>query len=141
MWLLLWPEGKLQGEHGVRPQTPSSGQRLPAAGTPFQPHGHNTSRTGPVHSLPNHSVWCYPKKSKPGKWRLIVDLSSPTNASVNDGINKDMCSISIDQVSHCILNLGLGTLINGEKVDIKSAYRIVPVHPDDRYLLSACAME
>ncbi len=51
-----------------------------------------------------------------------------------------MCSISythiyIDQVSHCILNLGLGTLINGE-VDIKSAYCIVPVHPDDRYLLA-----
>ncbi len=25
-------------------------------------HGHNTSRTGPVHSLPNHSVWCYSKE-------------------------------------------------------------------------------
>ena len=77
-----------------------------------------------------------PKKSKPGKWRLIVDLSSPTNASVNDGIDKDMCSISyisIDQVSDCILNLGRGTLM--AKVDIKSAYRIVPVHPEDRYLL------
>lgn len=31
-----------------------------------------------------------PKKSKPGHWRLIVDLSSPENASVNDGIDKDM---------------------------------------------------
>ena len=35
-----------------------------------------------------------PKKTKPGKWRLIVDLSSLMNASVNDGIDRDMCSIS-----------------------------------------------
>ena len=28
-----------------------------------------------------------PKKNKPGKWRLIVDLSSPDGASVNDGIS------------------------------------------------------
>ena len=31
-----------------------------------------------------------PKKNKPGKWRLIVDLSSPDGASVNDGIEKDL---------------------------------------------------
>ena len=35
-----------------------------------------------------------PKKSKPGQWRLIVDLSSPENAS---GIDKDMCSIDTDK--------------------------------------------
>ena len=28
-----------------------------------------------------------PKKNKPGKWRLIVDLSSPEETSVNDGIS------------------------------------------------------
>ena len=27
-----------------------------------------------------------PKSSQPGKWRLILDLSSPNGASVNDGI-------------------------------------------------------
>ena len=30
-----------------------------------------------------------PKRSKPGKWRLIVNLSAPSGASVNDGINKE----------------------------------------------------
>jgi len=78
-----------------------------------------------------------PKKGKPGKWRLIVDLSSPINASVNDGIDKDMCSISyitIDQVVDEILQFGQGTLM--AKADIKQAYRIVPVHPDDRHLLA-----
>ena len=29
-----------------------------------------------------------PNRAKPGKWRLTVDLSSPGNASVNDGIDK-----------------------------------------------------
>lgn len=39
-----------------------------------------------------------PKKSKPGKWRLIVDLSSPEGHSVNDGISKDLAYVSIDDV-------------------------------------------
>ena len=67
-----------------------------------------------------------PKKAKPGKWRLIVDLSSTMNACVNDGIDRDMCSISyitIDQVVDVILQLGHGTLL--AKVDIK-AYHLVP---------------
>ena len=47
-----------------------------------------------------------PKKAKPVKWCLIVDLSSPMNASVNDGINRDMCHISyitIDSIVDQIL--------------------------------------
>ncbi len=43
-----------------------------------------------------------PKKSKPGHWRLIVDLSSPENASVNNGINKD------NYVQHFVHYHGLG---------------------------------
>ncbi len=77
-----------------------------------------------------------PKKAKPGHWRLIVDLSSPANASVNDGIDKDMSSISYittDNIVDPILGLGRGMLM--AKADITQAYRIVPVHPDDRHLL------
>ncbi len=77
-----------------------------------------------------------PKRAKPGKWRLIVDLSSPANASVNDGINRESCSITyitIDHIVDIMLQLGKGTLM--AKADIKQAYRIVPVHPDDRHLL------
>ena len=32
------------------------------------------------------------KKSKPIKWRLIVDLSSPCGTSINDGIDTDRSS-------------------------------------------------
>ena len=34
-----------------------------------------------------------PKHHKPGKWRLILNLSSPRGASVNDGKDPDLCSI------------------------------------------------
>lgn len=78
-----------------------------------------------------------PKRAKPGKWRLIVDLSSPRKASVNDGIDKDMCSLSYVTIDHIVdelLLIGPGALM--AKVDIKQAYRIIPVHPDDRHLLA-----
>ena len=77
-----------------------------------------------------------PKKHKPGKWRLILDLSSPTGLSVNDGIDKDHCSLSytsIDDVVKCIISQGRGAML--AKIDIKQAYRNVPVHPEDRPLL------
>ena len=77
-----------------------------------------------------------PKRYKPNKWRLIVDLSSPGSASVNDGIDKEMCSLSytsVDAVVEKILDLGRNALL--AKLDIKQAYRMIPVHPQDRLLL------
>ena len=76
-----------------------------------------------------------PKKS-PGEWRLIFDLSSPRGKSVNDGINPDLCSLSyltIDRLVEQMVKAGRGALM--AKFDLKSAYRNVPVHPDDRWLL------
>ena len=77
-----------------------------------------------------------PKKNKPGKWRLILDLSSPEGHSVNDGISKDLCSlsyVSIDDAVTGILQVGRGALM--AKMDIKEAYRNIPVFPQDRLLL------
>ena len=77
-----------------------------------------------------------PKKNRPNAWRLIVDLSSPEGHSVNDGISKDLASVSyvsVDDVIACILSLGRGTLM--AKRDIKQAYRNIPVHPHDQFLL------
>ena len=75
-------------------------------------------------------------KSEPGKWRLILDLSSPVGSSVNDGIDKELCSLSymsIDDVAARVVRLGRGALM--AKFDLKSAYWNIPVHPDDRWLL------
>ena len=77
-----------------------------------------------------------PKPHQPGKWRLIVDLSHPEGKSVNDGISSDLCTLQytrVDDVVRQLLQLGPGALM--AKLDIKSAYRIVPVHPQDRFLL------
>lgn len=77
-----------------------------------------------------------PKGHTPGKWRLILDLSYPEGASVNDGIHSENCSIKylkIEEVAQALLNSGPGTAM--AKIDIQSAYRIVPVAPADRHLL------
>ena len=78
-----------------------------------------------------------PKKNKPNKWRLILDLSSPMGHSVNDGIDKELSSlkyVSVDDVVAKVLGLGRGAEL--AKLDIKQAYCNIPVHPSDRYLLS-----
>ena len=76
------------------------------------------------------------KPHQPGKWRLIVDLSHPPGHSVNDGVYPKWCSLeyaSLDQAASIILSLGRGVQL--AKLDVASAYRIVPVHPEDRPLL------
>ena len=78
-----------------------------------------------------------PKKHQPGKWRLIVDLSHPSGHSVNDGIPKPLCSLSyitVDSAIAEIMKLGRGTLL--AKVDVKSAFHLLPVHPADHHLLA-----
>ena len=70
-----------------------------------------------------------------GKWRLIVDLSSPHDRSVNDGIDPALCSleyVTVDIVADVVAGLPGSSL---SKIDVRSAYRTVPVHPEDRWLL------
>ena len=75
-------------------------------------------------------------KGSTGKWCLILDLSSPEGHRVNDGIQESLCSLSymsVDDAVYAVREKGRGTLL--AKVDIRSAYRIVPVHPEDWWLL------
>ena len=99
-----------------------SGNRLIG---PLEPNGIHLSRFGVI-----------PKGHTPGKWRLITDLSYPPGLSVNDGIDGSFCSLkylSVDFIAKIVSSLGQGSLM--AKVDIQSAYRLIPVHPDDRPLL------
>ena len=77
-----------------------------------------------------------PKGNNTGKWRLITHLSYPPGYSMNDEIDPNICSLFYttvkDVASVCAL---LGPNATIAKVDIRSAYRLVPVHPDDRPLL------
>eukprot|EP00731_Ephydatia_muelleri_P034779 Em0076g12a len=85
-----------------------------------------------------NQIGVVPKGHTPGKWRLITHLSFPPGYSVNNGIDPVLCSlsymyVSIDTIAVIVASLGAGSLL--AKIDIESAYRLVPVHPDDRPLL------
>lgn len=96
---------------------------------PFQkslaPHAH-ISRFGVI-----------PKHHQPNKWRLIVDLSHPNDGSVNGGIPKALCSLKYITVDSAIEHIKVfGHCTQLAKIDIKSAFRLLPVHPADRHLLA-----
>ena len=77
-----------------------------------------------------------PKSHQPGKWRLILDLSSPHGHSVNDGIPKDPFSlhyITVDDAIKALVELGPGALM--AKFDVQAAYRNLAIYSADRYLL------
>jgi hypothetical protein len=96
--------------------------------------------SGPFAAPPFPNLQCspfgvIPKKGLPGKWRLILDLSSPNQHSVNDGIPKDLFSlqyISVDDAIRILMHLGPGALM--AKFDVECAYRNVAMRPDERYL-------
>ena len=94
---------------------------------------------GPLPDIPEVQISRFgviPKQGQPGKWRLILDLSSPHERSVNDGVAPHLCSIryaTVDDAVSRILQLGKNALL--AKIDIEHAYRNIPIHPSDRRLL------
>ena len=65
-----------------------------------------------------------------------MDLTHPKHHSINDGVPSSLCSIhyiTIEDAVQKIMALGPGTMM--AKIDIKSAFRLIPVHPTDRHLL------
>ena len=87
-------------------------------------------------SIHTNKFGLVPKGHQPGRWRLIVDLSSPKGASVNDGIEPEVCSArytSVDAACKRVVAKGRGATLT--KFDVEGAFRTVPVHPDDRWLL------
>ena len=74
--------------------------------------------------------------------KLIVLVSSLSRINlggwvwVNDGIEPELCSLiyaSTDDAVEVVLRKMKGTRL--AKLDLQSAYWIVPVHPQDRHLL------
>lgn len=76
-----------------------------------------------------------PKKT-PGQFRLIQHLSYPKGSSVNDGIASEHSTVSyatIDDAIHLIKQAGPGCFL--AKTDIKNAFRLLPILPNDYSLL------
>lgn len=75
-------------------------------------------------------------KGSTGKFRVIHDLSFPKNQSVNSNIPRENSAVqydSIDQVVDLVQKFGRECLM--AKTDIEDAFRIIPIHPADYYLL------
>jgi len=74
--------------------------------------------------------------NQPGKWHLILDLSSPAGNSANNGIPKPPFTVQyvpVDAVIWGIMARGRAALM--AKFEVASAHRNVAIHPDDRPLL------
>ena len=94
---------------------------------------------GPFANPPFKNIRCsglgvVPKRD--GGWRIIYDLSSPTGTSVNDFIDPNAFSLTyctIDDAAKMVLTAGQCCLMG--KIDLKHAFRNVPVRPTDWELL------
>lgn len=76
-----------------------------------------------------------PKKT-PGEFRLIHHLPYPKGLSINDGISSDNSSVSYASIADAISHIkaaGYGCFL--AKTDIKNAFRIIPIRPQDYSLL------
>ena len=75
------------------------------------------------------------KNTVPQEYRVINHQSAPRGASINDSINKNKFTTEYENVPHAarwIRKLGPGCIMM--KVDIKEAYRIIPIHSVDQLL-------
>ena len=83
------------------------------------------------------TLWGNSQENRPGKWRLIVNLSAPDGHSVNDFIEKEVSTtltyFSINNIAQVVLQFRKGTLLG--KMDVKEAFRLVPVTPQTDYSL------
>ena len=95
---------------------------------------------GPFIAPPFPDLFCSPlgivPKKTPSEFRLIHHLSFPSGAAINDFIPGEFASVNYASISDAIVALKLfqkGCFL--AKTDIKSAFRIIPVHPADHPLL------
>ena len=74
-----------------------------------------------------------------GGWRIIYHLSAHFAQSINDFIDPHAYSLSyctIDDAYKILNELGPGALMS--KIDLKNAFRLIPVRPEDWNLLGIC---
>ena len=95
---------------------------------------------GPFKTLPIDTLQISPvgivPKSDGKSWRMITHLSYPEGRGINDFIDPDLCTVrytSFDNVIEMISKLGKKAELG--VIDIKSAFRLLRVHPDDFELL------
>ena len=96
---------------------------------PFAPDSidHGVVQANRIRVIPNGQT---------GKWKLITKLSYPPGYSVNDAIDPAHRSLLYTTVERVMqLAMQLGRRAQMSKVDIESAYCLIPIHTQDRTLL------
>ena len=91
--------------------------------------------TPPYEHMQASGLGVVPKKD--GGSRIIYHLSAPAGTSVNDGIDPACWSLqycSVDDALTEVRRLGKDSWMG--KIDLKDAFRMCPVNPADRHLLS-----
>ena len=94
---------------------------------PFTHPPFNDFQSSPLGLVPKHD---------PGKFRLIHDLSFPRGDSINLYTSKQFTCVqyeTLDQVVSLVQECGQGCFI--PKADIKDAFRLIPIKPQDYHLL------
>ena len=94
------------------------------------------SANAPIPGLHVSSFGVIPQKGKPGKWRLIVDLSSLRGSGVSDGISANEFTMHytyVDQIIRMVSRYRRGAWM--AKFDVEGAYRNISVHPSDRFFI------
>ena len=89
-------------------------------------------RAQPIPGMQVSPLYTIPKKEE-GKYRMIHDLSQPKTGSVNDNIAPEMSTVqycSVADVVRHIQDSGDRDYFMA-KVDMKDAYRSVPIHKQD----------
>jgi hypothetical protein len=79
---------------------------------------------------PHSFIFLAPKKN--GEFRLIHNLSHPSENSLNDFIDPEFCSVryaGIDDAVEMIKRIGKGGML--AKADTKNAFRLLKVAPSD----------
>ncbi|KAM4770950.1 uncharacterized protein WCC33_002735 [Rhinophrynus dorsalis] len=92
----------------------------------------------PIEGLVVSPVGVVPKKEI-GKFRLIQHLSYPEEGSVNDALEKELCSVqyqSFDEALEIVKGVGPGAML--AKVDVESAFRLLPLHPSSFKYTGCC---
>lgn len=95
--------------------------------------------SGPFLEPPFEQFHCSPLGAVPkkdGTHRIILDLSSPKGDSINDGISPTAYSVhysSFDDAVSMVRSVGTSAFL--AKLDIKHAFRLCPVRPDQWHLL------
>lgn len=75
------------------------------------------------------------EKKEPGQYRMIQHLSHPKGNSVNDAIPDEICTVHYACVQDAVRLAKEKGAQWMAKTDVKSAFRIVPVRPDQHHLL------